>query len=153
MATPYFVELQRTLQSSVELQDILSFSKFYSPISIFNSELKLHCQSPSYTVIFSTSLRANCSSYASGSFYPFPQKIPHFFNSLLFAISFSALSENILPLLPQFMTLIRSIPIILFAICQLQKFLLHFFQSTDNLLHLLPAFILQHLSNIFFQNR
>lgn len=39
MATPYFVELQRTLPFIVELQGIGSFPKFYLSTSISNPDL------------------------------------------------------------------------------------------------------------------
>lgn len=57
MIIPYFVELQ----------GILSFSKFYPATSISNSDLNFAVSLSSYTIVFSTSLRTNCSPYANGS--------------------------------------------------------------------------------------
>lgn len=129
MVTPYFVELQSALHPDLNFTINLS----------------------SYIVTFSTGLQINCSSYVSGSFICFSKRLS--FSQFSAVCALCILCQNILPLLPQFINLIRNIPIFLFAIFQPQKFLLQFFQPTVNLRNLLPSFTLQHHLDIFFQNR
>lgn len=114
----------------------------YLSTSISNPDLNSTVSLFSYTVIFSTSLRTNGSSYANGSFTCFSK------NPLPPAVLLRILCQNILPLLPQFINVIRNISIFLFAVCQPQKLLLLFSQSAVNLRNLLPVFALQHPSDI-----